>query len=1075
MIFWIYNDNGGPHRNTNGQAMRMEVQAMAFGFQTSDEINDMSFYRYKLINRALSSIDSTFFGMWVDADLGCYLDDHIGCDTSRSLAIVYNETAVDGLGGCGGTPSYGPNVPLLGVDYFRGPLDEFGNELGMSSFVYYNNCGGPDKCDPSLPSEYYNYLSGTWKDGSPYVDCGDGYPAAGTTCNTINYVFPTPPRNQNGWSMCTGGVVGNDIRTLQASGPFLLVPGATNELIIGVVWVPDVPHPCPQLTKLLAADDKAQQLFDGCFDIIDGPDAPDVDIIELDQKLVLALSNAISSNNYNEGYEEVDIAQNPRSNDSLYVFEGYQVFQLANSGVSVGDLDDPEKARLVFQVDKENGIDKIYNWNIYDDVDLPGQQIYTPELEVEGENQGIRHTFEITDDQFADGASRLINHKKYYYTAVAYGHNNYDTFDIATLAGQQRVYLPGRRNIKTYVGIPRINTPEYYGTVLMADYGDGPAVKRLDGVGTGYNFLEVTDEERLQIARNNVENEIDYDLGGGPINVFVYDPLRVKPGTYTFAILDEDLSNTQLDDSLVWVIDNGPGGILSGPIYSSTTINEFSEQLIPELGLSVSIEQANTPGVYDPTTEVPLAPNNGNIGGAVEYPNGGTAWFAALSNGQGPGGGGVNFDFMQTRVGQNNYRFAAGTVNDGVPVDPNQDFANLANGYFYPYTTLYAQPGSATKTPVWLGSGTFGARSTGNNDMTALRSVDIVFTDNRDLWSKCIVVETGNRFNTSDDGLSFEYSGDKHMAKRGDASVDKFGNPIAGTGFGYFPGYAIDVETGERLNIFFGENSTLSTFPGGENGADMLWNPSGDFFLNALPGGFSTYSNIYLGGQHNIYVHNSVYDECATVDAAMGTGSNVSLLNVYKETQWASMPFLGQGAEMKSYADGFIPSELHIKLRVSNPYEYKLATGTNPYAAGYPYYSFTLDGLATQIEQPEVAESALDLINVVPNPYYAYSSYETTPFRNIVKITNLPPDCEVTIYSLDGKFIRRFNRNEVPSSDPITGGERQIVTSLEWDLKNSAGIQVASGVYIIHVDVPGVGEKTIKWFGVGRQFDASGL
>ena len=30
---------------------------------------------------------------------------------------------------------------------------------------------------------------------------------------------------------------------------------------------------------------------------------------------------------------------------------------------------------------------------------------------------------------------------------------------------------------------------------------------------------------------------------------------------------------------------------------------------------------------------------------------------------------------------------------------------------------------------------------------------------------------------------------------------------LSRVGFGWFPGYAIDVETGQRLNVFFGENS----------------------------------------------------------------------------------------------------------------------------------------------------------------------------------------------------------------------------------------------------------------------------
>jgi hypothetical protein len=44
-------------------------------------------------------------------------------------------------------------------------------------------------------------------------------------------------------------------------------------------------------------------------------------------------------------------------------------------------------------------------------------------------------------------------------------------------------------------------------------------------------------------------------------------------------------------------------------------------------------------------------------------------------------------------------------------------------------------------------------------------------------------------------------------------------------------------------------------------------------------------------------------------------------------------------------------------------------------------------------------------------------------------------------------------------------------TSISWNLKNKQGINVASGLYIFHIDAPGIGEKIIKWFGVQRQID----
>ena len=69
----------------------------------------------------------------------------------------------------------------------------------------------------------------------------------------------------DGWSMCAEGLPVGDRRTIQASGPFTLQPGAVNELIIGVVWVPDQNYPCPSLSRLQKADDVAQDLFDNVF------------------------------------------------------------------------------------------------------------------------------------------------------------------------------------------------------------------------------------------------------------------------------------------------------------------------------------------------------------------------------------------------------------------------------------------------------------------------------------------------------------------------------------------------------------------------------------------------------------------------------------------------------------------------------------------------------------------------------------------------------------------------------------------------------------------------------------------
>jgi hypothetical protein len=198
---------------------------------------------------------------------------------------------------------------------------------------------------------------------------------------------------------------------------------------------------------------------------------------------------------------------------------------------------------------------------------------------------------------------------------------------------------------------------------------------------------------------------------------------------------------------------------------------------------------------------------------------------------------------------------------------------------------------------------------------------------------------------------------------------------------------------------------------------------------------------------------------------------------------WASMVVLPEGVEMPHYNEGAILNDMTIKLRVDNPYNletfYNLLTprACNIVDGELPKYQFEIRGKQPVDLTPEQYEGALANVNVVPNPYYAYSAYEINQFNTTVKITNLPDQATVTIYSLDGKFIKQFRRDEfAPLNDGANPGvlTGQTNPDVEWDLKNAAGIPIASGVYLIHVSALGE-ERTIKWFGVNRQFDPSGL
>ncbi|MDH3651553.1 MAG: hypothetical protein OEQ53_17855, partial [Saprospiraceae bacterium] len=226
--------------------------------------------------------------------------------------------------------------------------------------------------------------------------------------------------------------------------------------------------------------------------------------------------------------------------------------------------------------------------------------------------------------------------------------------------------------------------------------------------------------------------------------------------------------------------------------------------------------------------------------------------------------------------------------------------------------------------------------------------------------------------------------------------------------------------------------------------------------------------------QHFVYVTNQEYDGCVELrDRLHPDELFTRKFNALEDVTWTGMPFT---SGLTSYADGIIPDKLTIQLRVTNPYQHEEGTGSN---LGNPSYRFSIRNQAAEDLVEARDQSLLDNVNVAPNPYLAFSSYETSQFTTTVKITNLPARSIVTIYSLEGKFIRQYRRDEkgvsqLNRSNPGINVS-QVTPDLEWDLENSKGIPIASGVYLIHINGFELGERTIKWFGVNRKFDPSGL
>jgi hypothetical protein len=1086
-LWWVFNDKGNIHTETGGAPIGMEIRAQAFAFATNDEINNMTFYNYELVNRSTFVLTETYFGVWVDADLGRYDDDFVGCDVARGLGYCYNGKEIDGTGGPG---EYGSNPPAVGVDFFEGPYQDndgidnpapyhpfyapqgiegitytqakdgkgipywglgigYGDgvvdneRFGMMRFLYHNIAGLNAITDPQNASDYYNFLRGIWKDGTRMRYFGNGHSSGGGNGIECSYMFPgktdtigwgTSGQPQPNWTEESEGNQPYDRRFAQSAGPFTLQPGAVNNITVGVVWARALSGGAyASVEKLRTVDDKAQSLFDNCFRILNGPDAPDLSVKEFNKELILMLNNKRGTNNFNETYEEVDFRIPPeidgQASDNKYRFQGYLIYQVKDGSIGPDDLGNPEKARLTAQCDIRDNVTEIISFRFDEQL-----KVNVPEeIVIYGQNKGISNTFRVIEDKFATGDRKLVNFKPYYFIAVAYAYNNYKQYsqndpDCATGACQTKPYLLSRKGssggIRAIKGIPRNVEPLNGGTILNSNFGDRPMITRLDGQGNGGFELDFTKETEDEIVAKSKMEKPKYLRNRGPINVKVIDPLSVKRGKFELTF-DQP---TNIDTSR-WTLTNLEDFVLDGTTYlpgeykvtSNRSIAIGNEQILLDLGISFNIEQAQNPG------DSPSL-GNGFISASIEFEDKGKEWLTGVPDRDGD----PLLNWIRSGTINDRNVFA---INDYPGKDPFEIYEKVLGGTWAPYGLTAFHPGGPAYDTVSAAQWA---------SLNRVKSIDIVFTDDKDKWTRCPVIEIQNDILLAEGGA-------RKGTLRKAPSVGKDGKPDnTGTGMGWFPGYAVCLETGERLNMAFGEDSWQVS----ENGRDMIWNPTS----NVISPNYVTRA----GGFHYIYVFDNnsdnnaiaaenripAYDQGEKLKTLFETNSTSSLRSAWRSCMWVGFPLLARDAKL-------LATDVRIKLRVSRRYGKYTATDQNN---GFPKYEFDLSDMAAITGKTTVADSALSMLNIVPNPYYAQSPYESNQLDTRVRLINLPESCTISIYTVNGTLVRRYIK-----ADPNT--------FLDWDLKNHVGIPISSGIYLVHVKVPDVGERTLKWLGVMRPVD----
>ena len=249
-IAWCVYHDGLPANQRRWQSEPKGIEVRQTIFATDKlELENVIFIRYSILNTGLVAgiLDSVYFGVWEDGDLGDYTDDVVGCDTLLNSAYYYNNEP-DYI--------YGENCPAFFTTFLQKPVIEtndnsdtaklnYGQLIGseknvgaknieINSHVFFAG-GDPNLNDPGTAVEARCFMEGKTKQCAFPDPCTFPYceVKGGVVCDEINPLFwaSGDPVSDIGW---INKLQINQINLI-STGPFKLEKDKPQEIIIAYV------------------------------------------------------------------------------------------------------------------------------------------------------------------------------------------------------------------------------------------------------------------------------------------------------------------------------------------------------------------------------------------------------------------------------------------------------------------------------------------------------------------------------------------------------------------------------------------------------------------------------------------------------------------------------------------------------------------------------------------------------------------------------------------------------------------------------------------------------------------------
>lgn len=234
-IWFVFNDDAGPHDGSGGTKLGIQVKAMAYAYKCDSAcpvlwLDHANFFHYEITNKSFTAYNNTYVSLFENIELGNFSDDLIGSDSTLGLSFSYNGDPDDEsyMTYPVQTPSiptdvigYGENPPAVGNLSLDGPAgDKFTHVM-----TFENTFGGFGF--PDTPEKYYNVQRAIFPNGTHLTVGGEGQ--SGTV--PTNFVFSGDPgfcgTLPTGWN---GSIPLNSYIKrfmVQSNGPFDLGAGET--------------------------------------------------------------------------------------------------------------------------------------------------------------------------------------------------------------------------------------------------------------------------------------------------------------------------------------------------------------------------------------------------------------------------------------------------------------------------------------------------------------------------------------------------------------------------------------------------------------------------------------------------------------------------------------------------------------------------------------------------------------------------------------------------------------------------------------------------------------------------------